>query len=99
VYAKLIAMLLQHWLLIVGCWHEPHRSLVKAAKAVRSHATTLALALVGDMPLRKAVSRIVRAVQAASRLNTRADAPNTSQLLLAECNTWSSKPLKVKKRR
>lgn len=98
VYAKLIAMLLQHWLLVVGCWQEPHRSLVKAAKAVRTHATTLALALVGDLPLRTAVRRTVRAIQQGSRLNPRRDAPNASQLLL-EGLTWSTKTLKKKKRR
>jgi Transposase DDE domain len=98
VYAKLIAMLLQHWLLVVGCWQDPHRSLVKAANAVRTHATTLALALVGDLPLRTAVSRTVRAIQQGSRLNSRRDAPNASQLLL-EGLTWSDKPLKKKKRR
>lgn len=99
VYAKLIAMLLQHWLLIVGCWQEPHRSLVKAAKAVRSHATTLALALIGELPLRTAIRCLVRAVQTATRHETRRDAPNTSQLLQTEHNTWSSKPVKVRKRR
>lgn len=99
VYAKLIAMLLQHWLLIVGCWQEPHRSLVKAAKAVRSHAITLALALIGEWPLRTAVRCIVRAVQTATRHETRRDAPNTSQLLQTERNAWSSKPVQVKKRR
>jgi len=36
VYAKLIGLILQHWMLIIGCWHEPHRSLVKAGKAGRS---------------------------------------------------------------
>ncbi len=98
VYAKLIALLLQHWLLVVGCWQDPHRSLVKAANAVRTHATILALALVGDLPLRTAVSRTVRAIQQGSRLNSRRDAPNASQLLL-EGLTWSGKPLKKKKRR
>lgn len=32
-YAKLAAMLIQQWLLHEGCWDDPHRSLVKAAKA------------------------------------------------------------------
>ncbi len=26
VYAKLAAMLIQHWLIQLGCWQEPHRS-------------------------------------------------------------------------
>lgn len=99
VYAKLIGLLIQHWLLIIGCWQEPHRSLVKAAKAVRSHAILLAVALSGDLDMRVALRRTQRATRAGSRMNSRADAPNTSQLLLAGCNTWSSQPLKEKKRR
>jgi hypothetical protein len=98
VYAKLIAMLIQHWLLIVNCWQEPHRSLVKAARAVRSHAITLALALVGDLPMAKALHRIGKVIQHECRLNKRRDAPTTSQLLLDGLK-WSDKPLKKRKQR
>jgi hypothetical protein len=31
VYAKLLAMLVQHWILVVCCWRYPDRSLTKAA--------------------------------------------------------------------
>ncbi|MFN8568596.1 MAG: transposase [Kouleothrix sp.] len=44
VYAQLIAMLLQHWVLVVSCWRYPDHSLVKAAQVVRDHATDLASA-------------------------------------------------------
>jgi hypothetical protein len=37
IYAKVIAMLIQHWLVVLGTWHDPYRSLVKAAKLVRQH--------------------------------------------------------------
>src|SRR5437867_6657076 len=30
IYAKEMAMLIQHWLLVLGTWHDPYRSLVKA---------------------------------------------------------------------
>lgn len=33
VYAKLLGMLLQHWVLRLACWDDPHRSLVGAAEA------------------------------------------------------------------
>jgi Transposase DDE domain len=97
-YAKLIAMLLQHWLLVVGCWQDPHRSLSKAAKAVRSHANMLAAALVGDLPLPRVLRRIQRAMGRGARLNSRRDAPNASQLVLDGLK-WSQKPLKRKKHR
>ncbi len=45
VYAKLAAMLIQHWLIQLGCWQEPHRSLVKAAQMVRREAGRLMVGL------------------------------------------------------
>ena len=45
VYAKLAAMLIQHWLIQLGCWQEPHRSLVKAAQVVRREAGRLMVGL------------------------------------------------------
>ena len=44
VYAKLLAMVVQHWLLLAGCWGSPHRSLTKAAQTVQKHALHLASA-------------------------------------------------------
>src|SRR2546425_561153 len=81
-YAKLLGVLIQHWLLLLSCWQEPHRSLVKAAKAVRSHAILLAYALVGELALDFVVRKIQQATRSGSRLNTRKTHPNTSQLLL-----------------
>jgi hypothetical protein len=34
-YAKLVAMVHQHWCLLLGCWQVPNRSWVKAAEAIR----------------------------------------------------------------
>jgi hypothetical protein len=82
-FAKLIGLLIQHWLLVVSCWHEPHRSLLKAAKAVRSHAILLAYGLVEAISLPFVLQQIQRAAQHGSRLNPRKKHPNTSQLLLA----------------
>ena len=43
VYAKLIVMIIQHWILL-GCWQYPNRSLFKAVKTIQRHAMTLASA-------------------------------------------------------
>ena len=98
IYAKLIGLLLQHWVVIVGCWHEPHRSMVKAAKAVQNRAILLAVALTGGMLLLEAVKRMQRATQHGSRLNTRRAAPNTSQMLMTGINIWDERPHTPKKR-
>jgi Transposase DDE domain len=47
-YAKMIAMVIQHWLLQWGCWHDPHRSLVKAAEIVRQSSRRIIDALYAD---------------------------------------------------
>lgn len=98
VYAKLIGLLLQHWLLIVGCWQQPLRCLTKAAKAVRSHVGHLVLALQGELSWEVALGRTLRATQTGARQNHRLDAPGTGQMLLEGKNTWSQKPRKKKSR-
>jgi len=96
VYGKLIGLLLQHWMMIVGCWQDPHRSLVKAVKAVRTRAI-LVVALTGGMEFGEALRRLQRATQQSSRLNARRKAPNTSQMLMTGISIWTSKPRKLKK--
>jgi hypothetical protein len=81
IYAKVIAMLIQHWLLVLGTWHDPYRSLVKAAKLVRQHALDLFSALAGDLSWQLVTSRLLRAMQAC-RLHRRLKHPCHPQLLL-----------------
>ena len=82
VYAKLLAMVVQHWLLLVGCWTYPDRSLVKAAQTVRQHALHLASALACRSLLCRALGVIQRCLAAGCRINRRKTKPNTYQLLL-----------------
>jgi len=82
VYAKLLAMVVQHWLLLTGCWASPDRSLVKAAQTVREHAMHLASALACPLFLCRAIGVIHRCLAAGCRLNRRKKKPNTYQLLL-----------------
>jgi hypothetical protein len=82
VFAKLLALLVQHWVVLTGCWDRPDRSLVKAAHTLRAHALHLLSAL-GSVPqLRRALSIIHRCLRAGCRLNRRKRHPNTYQLLL-----------------
>ena len=75
-------MLLQHWLLLLGCWHDPHRSIVKAAEVIRRAALRLMAALHEDAPLARVLHSIQRSMRSGCRLNTRKTHPSTSQLLL-----------------
>lgn len=83
VYAKLLAMLLQQWCFIVGCWAYPDRSLVKAAQVVRDHALELASARGRQELLAETLESLQRILKRTARMNPRRQRPNTYQLLLA----------------
>jgi len=61
-YAKLLGMLVQHWLLLLSCWDDPHRSLVGAVQVIRDQVPTLVHGLTGRLPLGKALRLITDAL-------------------------------------
>ena len=82
---KMVAMVIQHWLLLWGCWYDPHRSLVKAAEIVRKSARRIIDALHENRAteqMQQALLAIKQEMRSGCRLNTRKTHPNTSQLLL-----------------
>jgi hypothetical protein len=81
-YAKLLAVLIQHWCTLTALWDVPARSLVKAAQTIRSHASLLAAAFRGVLALSDALEQIRSTLRAGCRLNSRRSSPNTYQLLL-----------------
>ena len=83
VFAKLLAMVVQHWLLLVSCWAFPDRSLLKAAHTIRQHALSLASSLAYPAFLDHILAVVQRSIAAGCRLNRRKKHPNTYQLLLA----------------
>jgi len=80
VYAKLLGLVIQHWLLILGCWHLPDRSLVKAARVVRNHALLLASVLL-DLPRLLLALSLLTSALATCRIHKRKTRPATFQLL------------------
>jgi len=85
VYAKLIVMLIQHWILLAGCWHYPDRSLFKAVKTIQRHAMNLACAFACGRANRlyAALETIQRCLSVGCRINKKKKNPGTYQLLLA----------------
>jgi len=81
VYAKLLAMVVQHWLFLVNLWAYPDRSLVKAAKTIRRRAMELASSFRKRNRLVEAITSIGYSI-AGCRMNRRKQEPNTYQLLL-----------------
>ncbi|MDQ2787332.1 MAG: IS4 family transposase [Chloroflexota bacterium] len=83
VYAKLLAMVIQHWIVVVTSWQYPQRSMVKGAQTVRAHACYLACVFADADQLATAFASIERCLVAGGRINKRRKRPNTCQLLQA----------------
>ncbi len=96
VYAKLAAMVLQNWLIQLGCWQDPHRSLFKAAQVVRREAGRLMVALYRG-ELEEELPDILRCMQSGCHLNTRKASPNTSQFLQGTPLVWPQRKPQRKK--
>ena len=83
VYAKLLAMLVQHWAALIDLWGYPDRSLVKAARTVAKYALQIATSVWSHERTLETLETISRCVSAGCRLERRKHQPNTYQLLLA----------------
>jgi hypothetical protein len=80
-FAKLLAQLIQHWILIQVSWNEPRRSLRKAAGAVRAFAACLAVSLKDLNALVAVLDSITRVLTRAGRVEKRRKHPSAYQLL------------------
>lgn len=83
VYAKLLIMLMQHWVAITCGWQHPNRSWLKTAQTIRQHIITLASALGSEEQMTKVFHIIQTCLAKGARLNTRKTQPTLYQLLLA----------------
>ena len=88
VYAKLIAMIIQHWILLTHSWHYPERSLTKAVRVIARYALCIAGAVAAGQSQRLAeVLRTVGQCLAGScRIYKRRERPSTYQLLMEAAN-------------
>jgi hypothetical protein len=91
-YAKLIGLLLQHWLMLLFAWHDEQRSLVKLAQVVRDTANSLMEALAGNRSLRSALRTIQLRMGSGTRMNKRRKHPNSAQLLQQGFPNWELSP-------
>lgn len=91
-YAKLIGLLLQHWLMLLFAWHDEQRSLVKLAQVVRDTASSLMEALAGIRSLRSALRTIQLRMGSGTRMNKRRKHPNSAQLLQRGSPLWAFDP-------
>ena len=82
VLAKLIGVVIQHWVILTAAWADPARSLVKLAQVVRSHVMGIATSLTAPAHLVRVLTTVQRCLTSGTRMNRRNTHPNTYQLLL-----------------
>jgi hypothetical protein len=84
VYAKLLGMLIQHWVLVVSGWSCAERSLFKAGKVVQMLALYLATAIESVRGMSKVIKLIEKSIAGRCRVDKRKKAPSSFQLLLSD---------------
>lgn len=81
-YAKLIGVLLLHWILLTGLWQHIERSRFKAARLIQKYITAIALALTQPDDLVRVLTQVQASLLATCHTNKRRKRPGTYQLLL-----------------
>ena len=81
-YAKLIGVLILHWILLTGLWQHIERSRFKAARLIQKYITAMALALTHLEELVHVLTRVQTSLLATCRTTKRRKQPGTYQLLL-----------------
>lgn len=82
-YAKLIAMLLQHWMIVSSCWQFPDRSFTKASACLRAAVPILLTTFPSGKQLCRTLQAILSSLQRGCRINKRKTVPHTYQRLLS----------------
>lgn len=82
IYAKLIALLFQHWFLLLGTWQRLDRSPTRALNTTRHFAWLLARELTSPRALCRAITNLVRCLRTL-RMEKNKASPRTFQRLEA----------------
>jgi hypothetical protein len=70
-WARMLAVLVQHWLLVVSAWGDARYSLVKVCRTIRRHAIRLAEACGDPSQIAAAIDRICMVIAARAKQNKR----------------------------
>lgn len=79
-WARLLAVVLQHWLLLTTVWGDLQGSLAKATRAIQRHAVLVIAALSDRDELTAVIRRLAALIRKTARQNQRRN-PSTFQLL------------------
>ncbi len=78
VYAKLIAMVMQHWLLLLTCWDDPYHSLTGVSEVLREQVPLLVQGLCRRLPLGKVLALLKECVKGGCSIPARSTRQSTS---------------------
>jgi hypothetical protein len=81
IYAKLLGVLLQQWLLLATAWEVRGRSLLKAARLLQEQVKALLLALFDAARLPEAFEELQRLMKELAHVKGRKENPSHAQLL------------------
>ena len=95
VYAKLLAMVIQHGVILVSWSDAAGRSLQKAARVVRRHAMHFASVLGVLAQVQRVLRVLQECLQRGPRINPRKGKPATFQILLDPKRALPPKPSKA----
>lgn len=81
VYAKLLAMIIKHWLLVVGCWGDLERSLVQGSRLVQAYVGLIMYSLQGGISLSAVLEELASELKLVPGVRRRRGKPSTAQQL------------------
>jgi hypothetical protein len=81
IYAKLLGVLVQHWIVLTGLWRMPNRSLVKGCQMIKEQSACLASCIYNFDSLVSVLKDLAERFEYGCKLNTRKTNPNTCQRL------------------
>lgn len=81
VYAKLLAMVLQHWLMLLTCEEDPNASWMDVAEILREQVAVLVHGFARHLPLGKAIRLVVESVRGGCSIEARSTRLSTSRLI------------------
>jgi len=89
IYIKMLACLVQHWIIIMGCWNHPNRSLVKAAQVIRSNANLIAISFISISKMLEAFGIMRQSLDHCCKQNSKRKHPNTWKTLISVQPKWA----------
>lgn len=89
-YIKLMAALVQHWIVLASpCWQLPNKSLVKACKVIAAHALCIAGAFDCLRQLRAVLKKLTGCLSKICRQNSRKKRRNTWKEIALGGTEWA----------